>query len=268
MKNIMKTTRKATVSICLLTGAVFLSSCSGKAKEMEADTPEKSVQYTMESLQALDLKAFNKYTDNYIGAHWNWIGFPIEREYQVFRELLGHGIKRGKKYKANYEFAEKILEHLTWKIDEVHENGEQAEIDLEITNLDMTDVMGEYEISLLEDMTNSEGTGIGKLFGDLSELNKDKSKIVSIIDELDEESICTFDVTVQAYEDDGFWKVHLSDEFINAFMGNIMADRYSEDVERRIEELVDQYERKMNDWGEDFDQKMDDWEEEFEQKMD
>lgn len=144
------------------------------------------------------------------------------------------------------------MEHLTWEITDVRENDGQAEIDLKITNLDMTDVMGIYEIYVMENMIESEGTGLRQLVRDLSELDYDKSRFISIIDELDENSICTSDITVQAYEDNGQWKIHISDKFINAFMGNMMAENYSEDVEQQIEELENQYEQKMDAWGDEF----------------
>lgn len=244
-------TKRVILLIGLSAGIFCLNSCSGKSQN-DMDTPEKVMQYTMEGLQSLDLKIFNKCTDNYVGTHWNWIGFPIEKEYRVFNELLQPGIRKGKRYEANHEFAEKTMEHLTWKIADVREDDGQAEIDLEITNLDMTDVMGTYAIYVLENMLESEGTGIRRLVSDLSELDYDKSRFISIIDELDENNTCTSDITVQAYEDDGKWKIHISDEFINAFMGNMMAENYSEDVEQQIEELENQYEQKMDAWGDEF----------------
>ena len=42
------------------------------------------------------------------------------------------------------------MEHMTWEIKDVRQNGEKAEIDMEISNIDMQKVMGEYEILILE----------------------------------------------------------------------------------------------------------------------
>lgn len=245
-------TKKITRMILILLGIILLSACSGEAKRNEADTPEKSMQYVMESLKSLDLKTFNRYTDNYVGAHWNWIGFPVRKEYRVFNELLQPGTKNGKRYEANQKFAEMMVEHLTWEITDVRKEDDQAEIDLEITNLDMTDVTGNYMIFVLENMLDSEGTGLKQLAKDMSDLASEDSELLSIMDRLDENSTCTLDVTVLAYEEKGQWKIRISDEFVNAFMGNMNMGSYSEEVEQQIDELEDQYEQKMDAWGETF----------------
>ena len=70
-------------------------------------------------------------------------------------------------------------------------------------------------------------------------------------------------MTVRAYQEDGGWKVHISDSFTNAFMGNFDSEHFSEDVEKRLCELEDEYEQKIEQkweqWGDDLGDKIEWW---------
>lgn len=63
---------------------------------------------------------------------------------------------------------------MTWEIKDVRQNGEKAEIDMEISNINMQKVMGEYEILILENMLESGGSGIGQLIRDMLDLAMEK----------------------------------------------------------------------------------------------
>jgi len=234
----------------LLLSVLVLSGCGFQEKEGERETPEQVLCQTMESLKELDLEKFNEYTDNYVGAERNWIGVVTRREYKVFSELQQPGFKGGKWYEANYKFAEKIVEHMTWEIKDVRQNGEKAEIDMEISNIDMQKVMGEYEILILENMLESGGSGIGQLIRDMLDLANGKEDLINLMDDVSSEQVCRMEVDVDVYQIEGQWQVNISDDFINAFMGNIMAEKYPEELEERINELTQKYEKKMEEWGE------------------
>ncbi|MCX4352556.1 MAG: hypothetical protein OSJ60_13070 [Lachnospiraceae bacterium] len=234
----------------LLLSVLVLSGCGFQEKEGERETPEQVLCQTMESLKELDLEKFNEYTDNYVGAERNWIGVVTRREYKVFSELQQPGFKGGKWYEANYKFAEKIVEHMTWEIKDVRQNGEKAEIDMEISNIDMQKVMGEYEILILENMLESGGSGIGQLIRDMLDLANGKEDLINLMDDVSSEQVCRMEVAVDVYQIEGQWQVNISDDFINAFMGNIMAEKYPEELEERINELTQKYEKKMEEWGE------------------
>lgn len=233
-------------------GLLLLGACARKDRGEGRDTPLEAAEYTMERLKALDLKAFNECTDNYVRTYYNWLGIPREREYRVFNELLQPGLVKGKWYESNHKLAEKIVEHMAWEIKDVRQEGEKAEIDMEITNIDMGDVLGQFEIHLLENMLGSTGTGMGRMMRSMADLAGSKEELLSIMDALDEEESCTTEVTVLAYREKGQWKLHVSEEFVNAFMGNMMVENYSEDVEQRIQEVMEQYEEKMEAWGEEI----------------
>lgn len=236
--------------------AVFMSlsltACGGNAANKSA--PEMAMESTMESLKALDLKAFNNHTDNYIATHRNWLGIPVRMEYRVFNELMQPGMKNGKRYKWNKEFAEKIVENLSWEIGEVREEGDEAQIDLTLFNKDLTDVTGIYTLNLMKGMIESEGIGLMHLAGEVYDLVNDGGDLCAIIDEIDQTR--SFTVTVQAKRKDGKWIIHLSEDFIDAFMGNFGGSfsdgSYSEEIEKQLDNFDSEMDRKMDKIGEDI----------------
>lgn len=130
--------------IALLLGAVLLlTACAGRTKEKGADAPGEMAEQVMHSVKGLDLETFNAYTDNYEGTGKNLIGFPVEKEYKVFGELLKPHMFENKRYKEKRRFAEKVVENLTWEIREVREeeDGRKARIEMSITNKDIAEAI-------------------------------------------------------------------------------------------------------------------------------
>lgn len=240
------------LTVFMLTIISLLTGCGKAVQNAGADTAERAAEQVMESLQILDLETFNAYTDNYVQTYHNWLGMPTSREYRVFNELLQPGLKRGKRYENAYRLSEKIMENLSWEITDVRENGGEAEIDMNITNIDMGNAEGYYEIYILENMLSGEGVGLSQLMRDLSDLLEDNSALLAIMERMEEEEKSTISVTVSAYRENGNWKLHVSDEFINAFMGNINTGEYAEDIEQRITQLEQVYEEKADEWADDF----------------
>lgn len=240
----------------LLFMGLCLTACAGKWLDTSeiSNTPQGAIECTLESLKVLDLNTFNEYTDNYIATQRNWLGIPVRREYQVFNELLQSGLKSGKKYKWNRELAEKIVENLSWKIEEVREQGDEAQINITLTNKDLTDVAGIYEINLLRSMVDDEGIGMMNLVREVSKLANDGGDLCAIVDEMDQMN--SISVTVQAKKENGKWKICLSEDFIEAFMGNIggrLTDgKYSDEIEQQIKELELEMYDKADQIGEDM----------------
>lgn len=236
--------------------SLCLTACAGNtAKALEASSsPEAAMESTMEALKALDLEAFNDYTDNYVATHRNDLGIPVRREYRVFNELMQPGIQGGKKYKWNKELAEKIVENLSWEIKEVREKGDEAQIDLILFNKDLTDVTGIYELNLIKDMVESEGTGMMYLVREMYGLANDGGDLCAIIEEMDQTR--SFEVTVQMKRENGKWVIHLSEDLIDAFMGNLggsLSDgKYSEEIEKQLESLDQEMDDKMDQVGEEI----------------
>lgn len=256
---------KLKVGICgvMIAASLGLCACGVHAAGTADDsllTAREAAECTMESLKTLDLKRFNECTDNYVETYYNWIGVPIEKEYRVFNELLQPKWGKWKeKYEFNHKLNEKMMENLAWEIKDVKEDGGKAEITMEITNLNMADVMGKYELSILENMIESDGTGLGQMIKDLSNITDDEGGLLAIIESCDKKDLSMLEVTVTAHRKNGEWIIHLDDEFINAFMGNIDAEEYSEDVQLKIEELEKQQDEKLDEWEEKFTDDVEKW---------
>lgn len=188
----------------------------------------------MKNIQNLDMETLNQYTDNYVQTYDNWIGIPAENEYRIFNELLQTGSKQSKRYLANYHLDQKIMEHLTWEITDVREKNNTAELDIIITNIDMEKVMEQYESQILKNILENPGLGFIQFTADMAELAAGKDTLISIIDSLGDNDLSVIQVTVSAYQDNGQWKVHLSQGFINAFFGNMFTNTDSESIEQYL----------------------------------
>ena len=242
----------ALVMVCLC-----LTGCSGRTGAMRHQSPEAAAESMMQSLKSLDLEAFNDCTDNLVSRDRSWLGFTTAEEYRVFNRISQTDLVKGKRYEADLKFAETITENLSWEIKDVKRNGDKAKVYLAITNTDMTDVTGNYMIHVMEKMIASDDTGLKQLIKDLSGIEDDKDGMQPYLEAAKGDK--TMAVTVSAKLEDHKWIFHISDAFINGFMGNLNTEHFSKDVENRLEELEDQYEQKMEQWGDDFEDKVDNW---------
>ena len=62
------------------------------------------------------------------------------------------------------------------------------------------------------------------------------------------EDTCTIPVTVFAWQENGGWKLHVDDDFVNAFMGNLNRGTYSDEIEQRLAQLEEEYADKVAEW--------------------
>lgn len=226
------------------------------------ETPEMALQTAMEALKSLDMETFNDCTDNYIKTYTNWLGIPSEKEYRVFSELLQPRLIRGKRYRMDQKIAEKIVNNLTWEIGEVRKEGERAEIDILITNIDLTDVAGKYRIQRLEDLIKTKDIGWELILKGFSDMEKQQEKQLACMEEA--EAIRTVEVTAAASREGRVWKIHLNDSLVNAFLGGMESEHYSEEVEGRLKELEEEYEEKIEQWGDELGERL---EEKYEEKI-
>jgi hypothetical protein len=249
------------LSAILTASLLLLCACGEKERSAPLpSTPQEVVERTMESIKNLNIETLNQYTDNYVQTYHNWVGIPTENEYRVFNELLQPRSKRSKRYLSAYLLDQKIMEHLTWEITEVREGNDTAELDMIITNIDMAKVMEQYELQILENILKSPELGFVQFAADMAELSAGKDTLISIIDGLEDHERSVIQVTVSAYQDNGQWKVHLSQDFINAFWGNMYTDTYSEnfnqqtaDFEKQIEQKAEQFTQKIEKWAQNID---------------
>lgn len=262
-----KIKNKFKICILLTLGSLLLNACAigvratgGQGTDQSALTASETAERAMESLRDLDLEQFNACTDNYVATHYNWIGIPVGREYRVFNELQQPGLKRGRHYEFNCRLSAMMMQKLAWDIKAVQEEDGQAKLTMEITNVDMESVMDEYILYLLENMIESDGIGLGQFIKDLADITDRDSALISIMeDAIAQDVMCTTEVTVTAYREQGAWRIHLDEEFINAFMGNTDAGQYSEEMEQRMAELENLQEDKLAEWEEEFTNKVERW---------
>lgn len=245
--------------------AVCLSACSVQAKGVSGDSmlsAEETVECVMESMKEMDLEQFNMCTDNYVQTEYNWMGVPVRSEYRIFNELLQPGVKFGKaleKYEFHHELYEEMLENLTWEIKSVEQDGDQAKISMVITNIDMNGVMGEYEMKILENMITSEGSGFLQMTKDLSQMFDEDNGLLAIMNDYDQDATCTFEVTASANRENGVWIIHLDEELINACLGNMNAEEYSEEMQQKIKELEKIEDEKLDEWADEFSGDVEKW---------
>lgn len=254
---------------CAVVGAAAVMICSvlmngcGKKAETDYKTPDQVLECTMQAMKELDMKSLNQCTDNYVRTYRNLLGIPTSKEYRMFNEIQQPKLIKGRVYKANYKFSKLFTENLTWQIGEVKVEDDKAKIDVEITNTDMTDVVGNYVISMLEGMTAAKGTGIMYMVKSLSNIDYDKGRLITLMEEA--EGVYTSNITVTAYKEEGQWRIHINDEFKDAVLGNFGAD-FSEDIEKRIDELEEEYEEKMDEWAAEVEKKAEEWGERIEKR--
>lgn len=226
MRLLGKTGRKKGICI-LLAITVLLTACAGRTKGSKADTPKEAAEKVMCAIKELDLKTFNEYTDNYEGVGWNFSAFPVEKEYKVFKELLQPHLFESRRYREKHRFAEKTVEELTWEIGRIQEEdgGKKARIELRLTNKDMAEAMERYTMWVIEDAVSDAGADAVSIIKDISlTVNKCDDDLIRFIDET--QNTKTEEVTVNAYKEGGSWKLNLTEEFINALMGNIDSEEF------------------------------------------
>ena len=256
---------KALMGSMIRAGGLFLSACGAQAKGVAGGgmlSAEETTECVMESMKELDLEQFNMCTDNYVQTEYNWMGVPVRSEYRIFNELLQPGVKFGKvkeKYEFHHELYEKMLENLTWEIKSVEQDGDQAKISMVITNIDMNGVMGEYEMRIWENMIASEGSGFLQMIEDFSQMFDEDNGLLAIMNDYDQDATCTFEVTATAFRENGVWILHLDEELINACLGNMNAEEYSEEMQQKIRELEKIEDEKLDEWADEFSRDVEKW---------
>lgn len=239
--------------IFIIISTLLLCAC-GKSETAAPPpaTPKEAAECILASIKKLDLETLNQYSDNYVETYHNWLGVPTENEYRVFNELLQPRSKRSKRYQSAYKLDQKIMENLTWEITDVQTDEDTAALDMVLTNIDMAKVLEIYESQLLENMLESPGLGLAQFAADMAELAAGKDTLISIIDDMtndwDNGGLVSIRVTVSAYQDNGQWKIHLSQDFINAFSGNMYTDTDTDHLEEKAAELEYELEKKWENW--------------------
>ena len=142
------------------------------------------------------------------------------------------------------------MENLTWEITDVQTDKDTAALDMVITNINMAKVLEIYENQLLENMLESPGLGLAQFAADMAELAAGKDTLISIIDDMtndwDNGGLVSIRVTVSAYQDNGQWKIHLSQDSDQCLFGDMYTD--TDHLEEKAAELEYELEKKWENW--------------------
>lgn len=201
-----------------------LYACGGKECYPGQETPREAMETAMEAVCFLDMETLNRCTDNEMLYFKSFMGMRIpffaEKEYRIFNEIIPPG--QGRHYRRNRLYYKKMTERLVWNIKEVRvqEYEGSAEIDMEFTNIDMADVWKKWERHLDEETEYFYWTDF------IGRMTTIKDDFITIMEETDQ--LCTMEVTATAWKGDNGWVIHLSDELINGFLGNIYEDERME----------------------------------------
>lgn len=181
----------------------------------QAATPQGAAQLVMESLKSLDMKAFNTYTDN------------VRQEGDKTVTMFG-----GFQYDPNDK--EQALERefvrmLSWKMGTVTVKGDSAIVNMEITNADLSGIIGVVMKDSLKEALKS-NPDYGLLEKQMTDRVKEAQK-----------TTITLACAVTLKKTGGIWKVHLDESFVNAVCGNLLKgmEGYAEGMEAFSGALAD-----------------------------
>lgn len=211
-------------------------------KNIDTATSQGTLQATMQAIKNLDLESLNQYSDNEREIK-SAFGMGTIKEYIVFSELA-----RGSK--TDLKFNSAVVEKLAWSIGEVKEEGNHAEIKIQITNRDLTELSSKFSEEILNSIIN------------FSYTPKDFTDYV-----LESQGTITFDITVEINKKKGVWQTHLSDEFINAIYGNMVegSEMVFEEIEKNAETIGDKLEERTEKMAADLEKKAEDFGKQAEQ---
>ena len=182
--------RKIMVFLSAVLMAVSMAACSGGG-----DNAETAVSGYLDALKAYDLEKSNSYL------------VEGDEAYNMLAES-GEEIKEEEKI---------VMKYLSYAIKGSEENGDTAVITVDITNVNMQDVLKAYMAEGLAaafenpEMTEEE---MMQMLVDAFEANKDNT--------------VTTTVDINLTKADGSWKVQTDDALFSALMGGMSADLFNQ----------------------------------------
>lgn len=187
------------------------------------ESVKQNLDEILTALKTLDMNTFNTYSDNQYESKFE--------EYQIFSGLMK---KDKQQVEAERRFAEKVMEDFSWKIGDEKINGETAKIKVTLQNRDMTDVIGNYTVDIL---SNVSVTG---------QYQNNSYDLCSYID-AQKGTQYQKEVTITLQKEQYKWILLLNDDVINAIMGNMNTEVYSPEVENKIKEQENRIEQQANE---------------------
>lgn len=160
-------------------------------------TPAETVEAALDALKQADTAAFNQLVQHTAG----------KDNRHVDNKLFGDTLDS-----EGQEFVEAVVEHLAYSIGEESISGDKATVQAEISNSDLSGVMGQL---------------IQHAMGE--EYESDDAMLNSLIREAGNGEAITKQVVMDLVLVDGMWKVILDDDSIDAICGGLFSGSFEFD---------------------------------------
>lgn len=164
--------------------AVFLTACGGSG-----GTPEQTVSRALDAMKKADFKTAGQY----------------------FADNTGNQVNQ---MDGEAEGAKLLVNQLTYKIKETSVNGDQAVVKTEITNIDVTAVMGEYVKQAMAEALSSLGS-------DKQAAESDPDRLLTELLSKPDNKKVTTTVDVSLVKGEDGWKINGGETLLVAIIGGL-----------------------------------------------
>ena len=184
---------KKILSLILMVSIAFaLASCSEKIT-----SPEESVKNFFEAVNTYDESKIMEYSSD---------------------DNLLNLVKKSEGNKGiDKDLVMFLFSNLSYSIIEINEDGDTCKAEIEITNVDMRNVMGQF---MKEALSFALGEGLSSKMTDEDQAEKYKEILNKVIEDNKDTSV-TNTVSVDLVKSEKNWKVQISKELINAITGDL-----------------------------------------------
>ena len=184
---------KKILSLILMVSIAFaLASCSEKIT-----SPEESVKNFFEAVNTYDESKIMEYSSD---------------------DNLLNLVKKSEGNKGiDKDLVMFLFSNLSYSIMEINEDGDTCKAEIEITNVDMRNVMGQF---MKEALSFALGEGLSSKMTDEDQAEKYKEILNKVIEDNKDTSV-TNTVSVDLVKSEKNWKVQISKELINAITGDL-----------------------------------------------
>ena len=155
-------------------------------------TPPETVDTAMKALKQADTRTFNRYVQHTAGPDGRFV------ENRLLDDTLDA---------EGQEFVEAVVSHLSYRLGQSAENGDEASVDIEISNSDLSGVIPLLVDRALRERRESRDGALSSLIRQEAE----NGKTVSL------------ETTLQLVKKDGIWKIVLDDAVMNAICGGFFS---------------------------------------------
>ncbi len=223
---------KNIVSTSLICG-ILVTGCGADAAKHHAETPEEAIHTALTALRELDMQTFNACTNN-----------RKSEKRRMFSDLLEN------EREAYLPLAQIIVEHLSWEINEIQENGDTATANITIRNKDFSNALGNYVADIIRYVEEQHQTGadISVLIGNIAKESRNNPELlIPYLETCDQE--CTVDLIINLTRVDETWQIQLDDTLCDSLVGHAGIDDFSKDIEPILQSAEEFLHNNLKRWG-------------------